>query len=296
MIDYPLLTCPVCASRDAKLEYEVRGYLHHRCLDCGVVYVFPVPSPNELAEIYQDRNYYSKARPKQGEAVPHVARRLQYIESMVEQPGSLLDIGCADGYFMLAARKRGWRTVGVEQSNHTARFGREKYNLEIINSSLERADLPSAAFDVITLWGVIEHVPQPKAFLQTAAQLLKPNGLLCLVTNNTDGWMGRLMRDKFPFLIPPEHLCLFPVRTLCRIFDELDMQIVRIETYDVVTPDKAVRGLAKLLGLGWDYGQFAVVDAAAHIISRMAQPLLCALGKMNLGSEVEVYARKHSHV
>jgi SAM-dependent methyltransferase len=293
VIDYSLPTCPVCASMDTKLEYTVQGYAHHRCLDCGAVYVFPVPSPNELAEIYQNRSYYSKARPKQGGVVPHVDRRLRYIENMVERPGSLLDIGCADGYFMLAARKRGWRTVGIEQSSHTARFGREEYNLEIINSSLERANLTSVAFDVVTLWGVIEHVPQPTAFLQKATQLLKPDGLLCLVTNSTDGWMGRLMRDKFPFLIPPEHLCLFPVQTLRRIFNQLNMQIVRIETYDVVTPDKAVRGLGKLLSLDWDYGRHPVVDAVAYMMSGIIQPLLWILGKVNLGSEVEVYARKH---
>ena len=106
-------------------------------------------------------------------------------------PGKLLDVGCAAGFFLDRARLAGWEVTGIEVSRDTAEIARERYGLEVQTGRLESAVLEAGSFDCVTMWDVIEHVPDPAGSLARARDLLVAGGLLAIVTPNIEGLYPR---------------------------------------------------------------------------------------------------------
>src|SRR5260221_6475924 len=187
--------CMVCASTRKSFMYRTGDYDWYRCLECGIVYLDPMPTEAQRASVYAKDTYYGPGLGRAGG--PEVPRRLKLLERLLGRRGSLLDVGCAAGFFMAEAKQRGWTPVGVEISPHTAQYAREHFGLVVHQSDLLSLDLPPNSFDVVSLWEVIEHLPAPRPILQRAGELLKPDGILCLSTPNINGWMAWMMREKF---------------------------------------------------------------------------------------------------
>lgn len=281
--------CIACGSTNSRLEFRFKLYNFLRCANCGLVYVHPTPTQEDIEEIYGDGKFYSvgmerrigKENYRRFKVIKHISKR-----------GRILDIGCAAGFFLSLARENGWDTFGVELSKPLSDYANKKLKVSVINKPLESIDLPDNSFDVVTFWGVIEHVFDPNKFMKHAARLVKENGLLCFATNNIDGWMGRLMKDKFSFISYPEHLWLFNIRTVKKIVENAGLKIERIETFDTITADKAIRGIDKVFSSNLEDNNSKIFKICMETFTKAAQPLLWLTGKMMLGSEIEVYARK----
>jgi SAM-dependent methyltransferase len=125
----------------------------------------------------------------------------------------LLDIGCAGGAFPAAARDLGFNPVGVEPSRWMADFARRTYGLDIRDGILEPGMFPPASFDVVTLWDVIEHVPQPHDVLTLAFDLLKPGGLLLVNYPDVGSVTARVLGRRWPFWLSV-HLFYYTRKTM----------------------------------------------------------------------------------
>jgi 2-polyprenyl-3-methyl-5-hydroxy-6-metoxy-1,4-benzoquinol methylase len=111
-------------------------------------------------------------------------RFVAYLQRFAAGP-DLLDIGCGTGEFCHEAGKLGWKTVGVELTEDAAMVARTKSGLTVLAGDIMQEEmLPPASFDVVTLWGVLEHVPDPDGLLKACIRLLRPNGLILLETPN----------------------------------------------------------------------------------------------------------------
>jgi SAM-dependent methyltransferase len=111
--------------------------------------------------------------------------------------GKLLDVGCATGDFLLEAKKFNYEVEGLELSKWSAKIA-ESYGLKIHRQTLESlASKYPKKYDVISLWGVIEHFEFPKDEMIFLNKLLKPGGLLVLWTGDVDGFISRLLRRKW---------------------------------------------------------------------------------------------------
>jgi SAM-dependent methyltransferase len=137
------------------------------------------------------------------------------VERYTHPPGRLLDVGCASGRFLRRAIDAGWKGEGVEPCETLVRKARQVLGSEaqVHFATLQAAPIAKAAFDVVTLWDVLEHVTDPIGFLGLVSSLLKPGGLLFANVPNLDSIQARLLRSKWPLLLP-EHLNYFNLNSL----------------------------------------------------------------------------------
>lgn len=235
-IDSVKVACPVCGADEALLFMEMRDRLlgldgHFylmRCRHCGLIYQSPQLAAAELAHYYPPE-YHPFLPAIEDEPLPWrrwdrrrgVDRRCRAVIARAGvRTGRVLDVGCATGIFLDGMRRWGWETLGVEPNPVASAYARERLGLEVITAELETAGLLEAAFDVVTLWDVLEHVPNPRRTLTEVARVLRPGGLLVLSLPNIESVEARLFGRYWAGWDQPRHLVLFPRAVLIRLLGE----------------------------------------------------------------------------
>jgi SAM-dependent methyltransferase len=186
----PSRPCPICGARarsgDAALEPRPL-----RCPACRLVYIDPLPaaalSPSSYGAAYYD--------PWQGteEAARLVLWRRRLMQVLArDASGTLLDVGCGDGLFLRVARDAGLAVEGIEFSPEGARRAALRLGRPVAVGDLSRDRVLHGPFDVITLWHVLEHLPEPAAMLAAVRARLRPGGLLVVAVPNLDNLPLRL--------------------------------------------------------------------------------------------------------
>lgn len=202
-----------------------------RCSACGMVFVSPRPAGEDLGRFYT-AGYYDKP----GEDSGGLGRRLARM-FMLERaakagrgmpPGRVLDIGCGEGTFLAAMRRRGWDAWGVEVSSEGSARAAARPGLHVLNKPLEDCALEPASFDLITLWHSIEHVPDPEKLLRRAAGLLKEGGSLFLAFPSADSWDFKLFGPRWFHLDPPRHLHYFSPATMAALLERCGLEATRV--------------------------------------------------------------------
>jgi SAM-dependent methyltransferase len=185
-----------------------------RCRRCGLGFRQSRPSQEYLAELYRsvDNQVYESEELARTRSAN---RYFRIVQRYAPNARSILDIGCASGRFLRCARENQWSIVGVEPSDTLARKARELLGqqAQVHSTTLEEAPLDGQYFDVVTMWDVLEHIPDPNTFLRHAASFLKPGGLLFAKVPDLDSFYARVFRSKWPLLLP-EHLNYFNPRSL----------------------------------------------------------------------------------
>jgi SAM-dependent methyltransferase len=191
-----------------------------QCDRCGLVSLSPSLSPGELAryyppayEPYRDPEEQISARERKSIARA-LAIQLDFIERYAPRRGRLLDVGCATGGFLRLAQSRGWQASGIEPGEQAARIAQQRYGLEVRIGTLESEAYPAEQFDVITLWDVLEHLPNPKSALLRLRDWLKEGGLLVFSIPNLESFDCRLFGPAWIGWDAPRHLNLFPQQTV----------------------------------------------------------------------------------
>ncbi len=290
--------CNLCGADEPAPVAEIDGFQIVRCQQCSLVYVNPRYRPELLQEIYR-REYYDHEGINNGleffgyddyladeENIKLTfAKRLRTIEGYVPR-GRLLDIGCAMGFFLDLARSKGWDVIGSEVSEYSIEYARSQLNLDVRHGPLRSLALESGAFDVATMWDVIEHVPDPRAELAEISRILRPGGLLSIITPNVDSLVARLLGQRWEeFRRVREHIYFFSQRTLCRMLDEVGFKVERVESADKVF--YLGPAMHRLKYYTWD-----------GIITQTATRLVYKLGldkvriDINPMTKIAVYARK----
>ncbi len=231
------VACNVCGADDAEL---VCPQVHLvRCRRCGLGYLNPQPSDAALARLYTD-DYYTKpidpGGPSYMENRAGLERffdgRLRRIERHV-RPGRLLEVGAGLGYFLNAARRRGWNAVGLEVSEFAASYALREFGLDIRRQTLTGAALPAGAFDVVVMRDLLEHTRDPRATLLGARRVLRSGGALALSMPNFASLNARLGGLRWRHLRPPQHLWHFTPPCLVRLLGECGFEVAELASrYD----------------------------------------------------------------
>lgn len=189
-----------------------------RCASCSLVYVNPRPASELTIGSYADAVDPTFVA-QNDNRIATFRRSLKKVLKKLAQRGGegrrLLDIGCAGGAFPKAARDLGFDAVGVEPSRWMADYARRTYGLDVRDGILQRGMFPAGSFDVVTLWDVIEHVPQPHELLTLACELLKPGGLLLVNYPNVGSIAARALGSRWPFWLSV-HLFYYTRATMAR--------------------------------------------------------------------------------
>lgn len=198
-------------------------YTFVQCTGCGLRRLYPRPAL-DVALYPDDYEFFRQHEERVLSPLRRLARwhshfrRYQLVRRFSSQEtGSLVDVGCATGAFLAFMATRGWQVQGVEPSATAATIARQR-GLFIHNHRLTEAPISAETFDVVTLWDVLEHIPDPLPTLQAAAQALKPGGVL-LVRVPTPALDARLFGSYWAGLDVPRHEWLFTwesLRTLCQ--------------------------------------------------------------------------------
>jgi 2-polyprenyl-3-methyl-5-hydroxy-6-metoxy-1,4-benzoquinol methylase len=215
-------TCNICDSAVSSILVSKDGCDIYQCAECGLA--FTHPQPVSLDEQY-DSAYFDLYRKRHAFRLKRGDARLRRIE-LLRKPGTLLDIGCSLGYFVEAANARGWNASGIEISPHAAQEAR-KIGLDVRTGVLEDAGYSSRAFDCVTMWDVLEHVPDPTAHMLEVRRVLSKDGLVVVGTPNLGHIMFRIKRERWRHLKPREHIFYFRKSSITRLLAKTGFDVVK---------------------------------------------------------------------
>ena len=239
--------CNLCGADDTAPVTEIDGFHIVRCRQCGLVYVNPRYREELLQEIYTETYYdhdgiqngleffgYDNYLEDEENIRITFAKRLKTIERYATK-GKLLDIGCATGFFLDLAKSRGWEVVGSEVSEFTVRYARERFGLDVRLGTLGDLQFDAQSFDVITMWDVIEHVPDPIGELQEVRRILRDGGLLSIITPDVGSLVARFLGSRWEeFRRVREHVYFFSRRTMTEALRKVGFEVLRVEHADKV--------------------------------------------------------------
>ena len=199
------------------------------CGACGFAVTVPQPAGAAMAEYYP-AGYYGATGERRFPALVERAQQALYasrvrrVECVAPGRGRVLDVGCGRGLLLREFQRRGWDVRGTEMSETAARYPREVLKLRVDVGSLEDLALPAGHFDAVTLWHVLEHIPDPRVVLAEVQRVLKPGGALFVGVPNFGGWEARLARDKFFHLDVPRHLAHLTRESLSRALKDAGLR------------------------------------------------------------------------
>lgn len=196
-----------------------------RCKRCGLEYLNPRLRADVVIQGYSvgsDETFVSQAAGRERT----FAKSLKLIERLRPQRGRLLDVGTAGGSFLAVAQRNGWQVDGCEPNRWLCEWANRHYGLSIVPGTIFDMDLTDGSFDVVTLWDVLEHTPDPKIVLRECARVLKSGGLLVVNYPDIETSVARLMGRRWVFLLSV-HLYYFTRKTLNAMLGELGFAVVQ---------------------------------------------------------------------
>lgn len=225
--------CPLCGSSNRRLEFSKHGIELVGCDACDVRYGAQIPA--DLSDVYKNATYAAYSKEDSDEHYQYRRQRFgrERVSLLQNTCGDLsrsklLDVGCGNGYFISVAKEFCGQTFGTEYSDRLRRFASEKTGLPIFGQSLH--DLPETGFDIITLFDVIEHIPDPHAFITDVSRILNPGGHILIYTPNFDSFGIRAMGSYSSIIDPTEHVVLYTLPSLRVLAAQFGFDVVYTET------------------------------------------------------------------
>ncbi len=208
------------------------------CQNCGLVFVSPRPEAHELYALYGETYFqnsdsgtvgYTNYVRDETNIRKTFRRRLNRLEKFITRKGKLLDVGCAAGFFLAEAQASGWQVEGLDVSTFAVNYTRDRFGFPAVQGSFTDLDFERGGYDLITLWDVIEHVPDPQAYIRRAAELLKAGGTIALATPDVDSTPAHITGKRWVgYKLSEEHLYYFSPKTLGRMLTEAGFEVVDV--------------------------------------------------------------------
>lgn len=189
------MQCKLCGHLVDRPRYRLDGFSVMACPSCGLLFTDLNPTREQLRQTYglsyflERQDYYFRnvvVDPMQGREDGQIADFRRWLDRLeaLRGKGRLLDLGCGIGIFLTMAQARGWDAYGVDISEEAVEMAKSRSGAKAIAGALIEAGFPDRFFDVITLFDVFEHLPDPFIELAEIRRILKDDGLIFLNTPN----------------------------------------------------------------------------------------------------------------
>ena len=194
---------------------------------------FPQPKKEQLPEYYKSEDYISHTGSKRNlfEKTYHVVRKLalkkkvDLINGFKPEEKTLLDIGCGTGDFLATAQEQGWNITGIEPNDQARSLANKNTSNKVFDNS-EISKLKNKEYDVITLWHVLEHLPDLEHHISEFKRLLKPYGYLVIAVPNFKSFDANHYKEFWAAYDVPRHLWHFSPKAIKLLFEEVNMTVV----------------------------------------------------------------------
>ena len=225
--------CTLCGSKQAESFLPELRLV--RCLGCGVVYADEQLPLEELKKLYSKDYFTSPCSMEQGyddylEDRPLIRhtfqKRLDMLEKYYPEKGKLLDVGCAMGFFVEVAGENNWEAEGLDISDFCIQYMKEK-GLKAHLTTLPEFECRNNSYDIITMWDYIEHSPAPGKDFEKSYQLLKPGGLLALITPDIESLPAKWFKKNWMGFKDYEHIYFFSGNVLKDALKKRNFEILK---------------------------------------------------------------------
>ena len=303
-LEFP--ACPLCGSVATRRLFVARDRLTGRpgsfpvvrCTGCGLVFLRPRPSAAALGAYYPDTYYPLDERPTpEAEAV---ARGLLHTVSAWTQANGrerprVLDVGCGVGLFLHLADEAGMQVRGVELSGSAVNYARTNFGLDVHHGTLADVGIAPESCDIVVMWHVLEHLPDPVAGLRQVADILAPGGLLLAAVPNFGSYEAHLFGRRWYSLDAPRHLIHFTPHTLCAAVEHAGLRVQAI-THSSGTAGLVYSLMGDLTGVSLKLRHRPLSDSAYHrtasMLHTLAKPPCLLAARFHHGGALELQAIK----
>ncbi len=287
--------CPVCGASSFRTVREApyfRGkketFTIQECQQCKLWITNPRPDDDELGQYYESEDYVSHTDKRETliDRIYHLVRnvavkgKVKLINKYQPEKGSLLDYGAGTGFFLKAAKDNGWEVQGIEPSAEARKNAAKNHKLELIDP--EKYDWTAQQkIDTITLWHVLEHLPNLKEHLRNFHSVLKVGGNLIIAVPNHESHDAIKYADNWAALDVPLHLYHFKKRNINDLANEFGFTVREIRNmpfdafYVSMLSERIAKGKANYLQAIWT----GMVSNLKAISSKNASSLIYILEK-----------------
>jgi len=254
----PLLNipCRVCDRDSADFLFKKSGWNIVRCRNCGFIYVNPIPDRYDLYKYYSSgikinwrkenghklienfqpekvKTDFDQMRPSKGPRGRIWVRKQRLVRwnRYLPQEGRFLDVGCAEGYLVMAAKKIGkWSCFGIDIQMNRLRYA-HSYDpiLPLCIGADDQLCFKDETFDIITMTHLLEHTFDPLNTLMELSRILRRKGVLVVTVPNVAHPLARLRGEQWRRINPPVHLWYFSPQTLTKLMEKTGLKVIHKE-------------------------------------------------------------------
>lgn len=294
------MKCNLCRRYRSKKLYQLNNKKVVRCVGCGLIFI----SGERLTG--KDRSYYENlywGNPESSFYDYYYGRRLkglhEFYLKMAERysgrNGSLVDVGAGLGYFVKLAKEKGWEAKGIEISFKAVSYTRKRLGIKLVRAEFG-AGKNEGKYDVVCAFHVLEHLDNPRSFLDKVCRNLKPGGILLLEVPNANSILFKL-RGSHAY-DPVAHKFYFTKDTLVKLVSSSGLMIEQAESRQsrrttlLTSLVKISRKRRRILET--DSGAKKSLSAYKVIgeIDNLIYPIKVLMAKVGWGEELFLVARK----
>ena len=227
--------CPVCGEK-GKFFLKKWKFIYNRCTNCSLIFVSPRLTEKSTLELYKKG---SKANALWASSVNNSDFQKKFNEiyfkkhlallQKYKKSGDLLDIGCGNGHFLYYARQQGYNIKGAELEENAIEIAKNM-GLDVEPLLLTDEKLNSQHFDIITMFGVLEHLFEPARDIAIIHSMLNKEGIFMGITPNAQSLTGMLLHEKARFYTPRNHPMIFSFESLKYLLKKNGFTILHMDT------------------------------------------------------------------
>lgn len=301
------IKCNICQADNYQVLFRSRDRLSKKidkqlfnlvkCLNCGLIYLNPQPSPEELKKYYPENYepYIDKETIFKYSCLSKLLKKIFNIYRIKSKRQTkndwpidksrinYLDFGCGGGFHLARVRQRhpNWKLYGLDNNQFACKAAKEK-GLMIFCGDIREVELPKKFFDLINMSQVIEHLSNPKNVLMRLNKTMRKGGKIIISTPNFNSLAAKLFKSYWYALDSPRHLFLFTPKTLLTLLNKTGFILKKIEYKKGLNVE--IKSFYYLLG--------KKDLRISPIIWRILKPISEVLSFFGQSSIITVYAEK----